>query len=460
MRLSSAIGAVMRFPTRRTTLLFALLAVQSVAAQEQEGFEQPARSAPRVSVPFDEWVAAGNREGIPWDVWVGTPFLGFDQRLELPLRVEVPGKPLAKLGADHELYLMARLADEHGHWIEQGWLGNKLSRVLPKRAVVEFRMSFFVLPGEYTLALVLYNDVTKQYSVHRQKVKAKPLKNDPLPEAFSSLPRAQLLPRASAFDSLRNAKIQSRLSLPVQTDRPLHFEVVMVLGPEEQRTLKLPVPHASYGFAVTALHVFEQFRAPNASFHLTVADPLRQQVVMQQQPGQVFEWEAFRSSVGAVNPGLISASALESGRQSLVFLRDLLVERLSEPLPLVGGKKPLRVVLLIGSPMPLPQGLERAQLSREAVGDALLFQFRFINWTAMHRSRNRSSLAGGTRLYDNFIFLDDQFDGVLKPAKPTRFNLMNPEQFRKAIAHIIRAVEDFGAPSRAEKAEPGTRSPL
>ena len=416
-------------------LAASLFAPSVVLAQSAET-KTPERNLDDAIVPFDEWVAEGKRD-VPAKVTLLPATLGFDQRLEMLFFVEVAAKKLAKLGDIHHLYLLARVGDERGVPIEGGMLTRRISKPLPKNATLQFRMSFFVIPGKYTLSLLLYDRTTRKYSAYHEKVDVKPIKGDPLPRAFSSLPRVQVIPHQEGMDNFLLPRIYSRLALPVETPRPVHFEVVMVLGPMEQQSLRSTWSYSPFGFALSALHVFAQLRPRDFTFHVTVVDPLRRNILLEQKDGSKIDWAGLKQSVAALNPGTISAQALEGQQQNAAYLREVITGRLTEALPAnATGETPLRVVMLIGSPIDFPRGSDRKPIEIGRVNDFLFYQFRY---TPFYLRGMRFGFAG--RFFATNFSLNDELGKVLKPVDPVLFDVENPWQLREAIARLIREIE-------------------
>lgn len=416
----------MRSIVIKTTLLL-LCTVLAQPAFPQ--FAQP--SAPEekagFTVPFEQWAAKGKHKGIPWKVAVSPVALGFDQRLEFGVYAEIAGKKLAQLGKSHELFLIARVADERGNRIEEGWVGLKVDREPPKNSYATFRMRFFVLPGRYRLAVVLYDHITKLYSVHTQWIQGKPVKGDPLPLAFSTLPRAQALVPVGEPESRFLPGIGSRLALPVKTERPIHFEVI------------LSFPFTNFGFPLTALNVFSQLRPEKFSYHITVVDPSTRSVVLEQKDVREADWLALRRTIREVNPGVISAEALEGSHLNTRFLRDILAERMAEPLPEISGQRPLKVFLLLGSPRYMqPRGAERPSLAPELLGDSLFFQVRqpLPLFPGFFRIPERFR-----QIMESYLAFDDLLNPFLKGGNAKRYEVQSPMQFREALADIISAME-------------------
>ncbi len=403
-------------------------AVFSQAAPQQAPSSTPLERV-EFNIPFDRWIAQGKHQSIPWKFWVSPVDLSYDQRLEFSVEVEIDSRKLTKLGERHDLYLITRIGDERGHWIEQAWLGMRVSRPPPKRSVLTFRQRFFVLPGRYRVAVVLYDHDTGLYSARAQWIQGQPVKNDPLPNAFSSLPRVQALAPIGQQEPRFLPGIYSRLALPVQTERPIHFEVI------------LSYPFTNFGFPLTALNVFSQMRPKQYTYHITVVDPSTRSVVLEQNNVREADWLALRNTIRKANPGVISAEALEGSRQNLVYLRDLLAQRLAEPLPDVAGRQPLKVLLVLGAPrFLLPRDAERVELAPELLGEALFFQVRtpLPSFFAVRFSPILQSIVSSHLAFDGVL------KDILSRENAKRFEVATPMEFRRALAEIISLMEQRG----------------
>lgn len=400
-----------------------LLLLAGAAGPAPCGAQSPDAAAElRVSIPFDEWAARPAQSDIPWNVYVSDPELRWNQRLTMGIYVEVQGRPLAKQGERHDLYLMARFADEHGHWIEQGWLAKQITQALPRKSSLTFWMPFVVIPGEYKLVLILYDRTTDRHNVFKKVIRPKPLKNDPLAGAFSSLPRVQFLPPVQGLENYFDARIQSRLALPVKAAQPIHFEILLVMGELEQRGIRRISSYSSLGVAMGTLGVLSQLQVPDATFHLTAVDPMRRNIVYEQKEGRTLDWRPMMKAISQINPGVISAQALEGYSQYVLFLRNIFAERFAERLADRQGRRPLKVVLLIGSPLLFPRGTLKEPILAEGADDALFFHLRYQPF--------------GRR----FEIFDD-LDRVLKVKNLKRFELTDPRDFREALGEIISTIE-------------------
>src|SRR4051812_3631659 len=65
-------------------------------------------------VPFNQWIAEGERSQIPWKINLPPARLGFHQRLEAVVEVVVDGKELAKRPASGHLMTYLQITDSNG----------------------------------------------------------------------------------------------------------------------------------------------------------------------------------------------------------------------------------------------------------------------------------------------------------------------------------------------------------
>ena len=117
----------------------------------------------------------------------------------------------------------------------------------------------------------------------------------------------------------------------------------------------------SYGYyndyvsgAVPTFKVFSQIKVTNGSESLAVLDLVQRRIPFEQNDGKALDWQALRKALLPDNgPGVVSVKDLENRKQSPVFLRDEIVRRLKVSPNAEGkqGEKPLRVFVIIGSPM-------------------------------------------------------------------------------------------------------------
>src|SRR5262245_18393099 len=71
------------------------------------------------SIPISDWINAGERAEIPWDLRLGAPYLRVDQRLEVSYVIRLGAKDLNRTGKTHELFFVSRISSPDGEWLDQ-----------------------------------------------------------------------------------------------------------------------------------------------------------------------------------------------------------------------------------------------------------------------------------------------------------------------------------------------------
>src|SRR5579872_4025177 len=167
------------------TVLAALLGVTAVC----QVFAQRRGLDPEFAkVPFDEWLKAGNQAQIKWKIRIYPARLSNHQRLVTQIQVALDGAELAKRRGEGQMIALVQVTDAQGRpfqnhaiielsKVEEGW----------KSSEVTFDLAAFVLPGEYRVAVVVYDTATSEHCAKQEKLRVTPLKNEPLPELWRDL---------------------------------------------------------------------------------------------------------------------------------------------------------------------------------------------------------------------------------------------------------------------------------
>ncbi len=398
----------------RRLLLLALCA--SLWGSTSAATAPPLADAPMdVNATFAQLMAGAERKEIPWKTDVSKPFLGDLQRLEVWVSVHVPMKTLARRGPKHSLLVIAGLGDAAGKWLPQAgtYLRQEVDLNAQKAESVSFILGAQVLPGSYTLGLVLCDEVTRLCSSRRRPFRVSPLKRDPLPEMWRELPAAQFYPPEKGLDLIYNPRLRGRPQLPVQTHRPLRVDVLINLFGSERRPGRFGV--ALYQL-VPALRILTEMQLANGSLHLTAVDAERRRILFQQEDVKELKWPELREALEKVSPDTIDLEALAGRKQNAAYFREVLAERLKAGELPGSNPRPQRVVIVLAGETYYPRGADRRPLAPPANCDCLIYYVRFESF------------------WENW----DELGKVLSALKPRRFVVRNPEDFRKALAEILR----------------------
>jgi len=402
-------------------LLLALCSAGISARAQNPPAPVPLPTLDALGLPLDEWLAGGDRAEITWRVDIRPARLQLHQRLIFTVRVEVPCKSLAESEAGHRLLLIARLAGPDGRWHENaGVAAHELPEDLPGNAVVTFNLQAQVLPGDYTVGVVLYDRATKLHSVARRPLRVRPLQNDPLPAAWKNLPTVEFLdppgpPRRRV----------SRLWLPVETSRPLAIDLLVNFSSSEQFAGRRWVDRMNVDVMTTLLFVLAQMNVPHGTLRATGVDLLRRHTIFEGRRMDDPGWSRIFEELSAVDAGVIDASDLISRRENPAFFREVFADRAaqicSETRAAAAAEnpsavQPQRVLIVISSGILFSHGADLTPVRPVAGCDLRVIHLRY--------QINRSNLW-------------DQLEKVLRPLHPRRFEARSPETFRRALAALL-----------------------
>src|SRR5258708_369728 len=112
-------------------------------------------------VPFQQWVAEGPRQQLPWKVIIWPERLSSHQRLLSYVEILVPGKELIKRRGQSRLVALVQLTDSAGRvYQDDGSLDLDGANPVDKKKDAYFAWGAFVLPGDYKLVVALYDRET------------------------------------------------------------------------------------------------------------------------------------------------------------------------------------------------------------------------------------------------------------------------------------------------------------
>ncbi|MCL4523002.1 MAG: hypothetical protein M1453_08145 [Acidobacteria bacterium] len=429
-------------PPRTTIAVFLLAALLSVAAP-LSAQDISSREAPP-EIPFEAWIADAKHVDLPCSVKISSARLSILQRFVVEFRVTVPPKALALLGPTYQLFLDVRLkpAGDAG-WLENHDIsGTRLTERLPKQSYLEFSLQALVQPGEYKAGFILFDRISGLRSVALRTFKVRPLNDDPLPEITRDVPVVEFFQRGLDENREPLPELHSRLWIPVESQRPVRIELLVNVAPPEpqpfppgqsirsSRNLSA-LQQRNVARMLGIIKVLSQMEVANGSLHITAMDLQRRTVVFEQDVGSELDWLRLHGSLKQINPLSIPVQALEGRRQNAAFLRELLQQRMPAAPPARahaenggnGGSdghsaspEPLRVFIVASCPVLFERGADLSPVKPPRGADIRVYHLQYQ--------------LGFSNLWDDL-------PRVLRELAPRRFELQNPEEFRRALARIL-----------------------
>ena len=435
---------------RRLWLVFGFAALTpvigmaaSIPASENRGGAPGGYYDPVFStIPFEQWMAQGQSH-IHWTARITDPVLSNHQRLTARSEMEIDGKELARRRGKGVFRMFVQLTDEQGrNWQSHDEIDlEKVEKGFHSSDAV-YIQSFFVLPGDYKVSLLIEDTETGEHSAMRKKLHAVPLKNDPLPEAWRNLPSVEFIHPEKPPDNWYQPGVEGRLNLSVEPRHSVDIRLILNLTPSERFSGSTRVQSRNMGALIPSLKVLSQVAWRNATLSVEFLDLVRRQVVWRQNKVEELEWARASDSLAVANPGIIDVQSLLNRRyEAAFFLRDIF-RAIGRPATIP------RVLIILSAPVAFEAGEEIGSIKLTPRPDFSVYYIRYqpLPPLAFASPRRRDGdmaepltkgMAAVHNLYGPQI---DQLEPMLKPIDPRLFDVSTPEQFRRAVSVILSEV--------------------
>lgn len=380
--------------------------------------EIAANTGRRAALPVETWLQEGERRDFKMELTVRGPYFGYQQRYLVRVFVKVDLRRLQKSGVERDLHFVAKVADESGRWHpDESYGESRLFKPAGRNDLV-LSAEFFFQPGRYTVAAIVYDGVSGQRSVAFRKLKVPAVEDDPLPQLARELPRIEFLPGARS-DALPLGR--GRALLPLRTQRRLLIELVVDFGAfREEMSARQQNWDASRMVQIGSLLAQMQFE--KGCMRVTGLDVLRRQEILWRAPREEVDWRRTRQELLERSLHTVGVDELSARLESAQYLRRQLERLWSEPQACSGQPPPdERIVILLshGVLFPLRTKVEPAQVSPNC-------RCRFFY----------------ARLEPSQYYLFDLVPKLLKPIAPKVILSRSPEEFRKDLGALLKAIEE------------------
>lgn len=415
-----------KITSKRLSCLLALLLFSCGLAASQQA-EEPTADSVFADAPFDKWAAQGAHQEVPWHVHMSADRLSFHQRLIATIQVQVPGTELLKRSHDEHITLLVEVRNGQGVSSRNFGLLD-LADLKPgmKRSDVEFSWQAFAVPGQYEISVALWDRKSGEHNFLRRLFHVDAYRSDPLPEMWRGLDAFEFWgTKRDGPDYMFHSDIEGRPNLPLATRRPIEMEVLLDMTPSAE------IFRGSYGFynhylgaALPIFKLFNQINIKNGSRTAAALELVQRRVVFEQNDGKDLDWAVLRKTLSPDNgPGMVSVKDLQNKQQSPVYLREEIVRRLkASPAGARGtsGGKPLRVFILIGSPMDLYVFPKLPEIETGEEQDCVIYYLQL-------EFQQRQGITGGT----------GNVEKMLKPLRIRSFEVRSADDVRRALAKVM-----------------------
>ncbi len=376
---------------------------------------QQAQTDPYFSqVPFDQWRASGKQSLVHWSADLVPPELSAFQRIATGIRIQVDSPELPK----HHAVVLTEFEDAGGGvWQTHGELGRGL----------DFVQSAFVLPGDYSVSVAIYDPVTRKHGFTQRKLHVAPLKVEPLPGAWEGLPRVEFFSAAADTpDAWYLPSITSRLRLPLQTQHKVHIDVLVNTSPSESVSDSLGELRRNMSAVIPAMKTFSQLDLTNGSMDFALLDLTRQRNI------NAANWDEMRVFFAETNPGIIDVHALDGRWKMRSFFADQLTRETA--------REQAHAVIVLSGPAFFPdwETGTKIDLPSDPLHRVFYIRCRLIPHSVLEpRPRPRPGVRPRP-LRPNFFRLPlDDLEKPLESSGAMLFDVITPEQFRRVLAAVI-----------------------
>jgi hypothetical protein len=428
------------------------------------------------AVPFDRWIAAGEKAQIKWEARVSVRGLSSTQRLVARAEIQIDGDEVSKRRGRGALLMLVQYTDAQGHVYRTYNLldlrgvdhdTNKLNFI--------YSLDAYIQPGDYQVALALADSATRDYSAAQRMLRVNPFKNDPLPHLWDGLPPVQFMgepgrdgrqdtgPRdpsnaqdnteVNVLSEINTSAMRGRLNLPLETYRPVQLHVLVNTSPslDEPGPRARPIPaNMTLSRVMGALEVLAQISVRNGTSEIELLDLSRHRMIYGVNGKQPLDWDAVRAALNSADPKVIDAGSLRNRGQSARYFVEQVRKRIpTKEAALEAANEPPRVLIVLSAPMSFDRGEDKSPIEGGMAPNSKMYYIR----QHVMPPRTPAALVEDSRyprrpsafppivpartVYQESV---DELLGTVKAVKPRVFDVYTPEDFRKALAAILEEV--------------------
>ncbi len=389
--------------------------------------------APSVeSLPFDEWLKGNDNARIDWSLSVTHPTLSESQRLIASVFADVKSDEIRKRSKRGELLAMLQIRDWSDHCYRSLLSSARVrGRAFPG-AGATWSARAFLVPGDYEIAVALYDTITKEHSLKRTRLHISTLNRDPLPDSWRGLPSVIL----SA-----NLATLPKLSLPVETKRAVRVEVI----------LNQPVMGQQGGNLMARLEVLSQIAIKNGSMGLRVLDLAHQKILLSQEGEAPLDMRQVGAALDRGDPRIVHADVLSKYQEGAQFLTEQVRAALDSK-----GADVSHVVVVLSAPWNFPKDEGAPAVQAAWPPQSRVFYIRcdspgYNRYTPPPPDdmRLRGGITGNRTPGDpatspNLVRISpdntDSLAGTLKLPPARIFDVSTPAEFRRALGEMMREI--------------------
>ena len=450
---------------RSLSLLFLTAFLTAQAVEPQRGKLDPDFT----KVPFDEWLTEKDQTHFRFKASMAHAVLSYHQRLLSQIEVEVDGKDLESHRGDGDLVFMVQITDSQGaryqttSHVEMGKLDPNI-----KAANLDYTQRVFLLPGEYHLAVVVFDAKTGEHSARQSKFKVDNAEGELLSRAWIALPAVEFLGKPESPDSWFLPAIEGRLQWAVTVHSTAHINVLLNMAPSalEPETWRPMTRIGRYGTGpigpandpngpvrdhsgtseemaalIPTLKALTQTGTSTISENVALLDLARRKTVFEQADVKDVDWARLKSSLGQASTASIDVHSLSERHHDAQYF-------VSEVRRVMRASEHGCVVVVLTNPVSFDKGEDLEPISTEALPACRIFYIRYrvthqlaYPGAQQQMAGRRGRGVGGPMMTSVQHEAFDQLEATLKPLSPKVYDASTPEQITKAFTDIEKALQ-------------------
>lgn len=406
------------------------------------------------SIPFDHWIDEGDQAHMHWTARALPTELSSHQRLLAKIEIVIDGKEIARRRGQGYLVMLVQLSDsENRVYQTHQALDLGPAKEDAGKSDISYTQGVFVKPGDYRVAVVVFDTATREHSAMTLALHVNSLKNDPLPGSWDDLPPVEIPKATESPDDLYFPNVTGRLRLPVQTQHPVRLELLMNASPLSagEPSPKEQINNRSLASLIPAFKVMAQAQVPNGTIDASVLDLTTQKVIFEQQAVHELAWEKLGPALKQSGSNVIDVHALENRRQNAQFFLSEVRRRIGASGRDTTPSNALPVLIVLSGPMAFSSGEDLHPIELGGKPDAKVFYIRYHSlpprpltnpfFDETRRGRRMATMQQPNRgLAAAQTEPVDALEHTLKPLQPRLYDVYTPEQFRKALSSMIEEI--------------------
>jgi len=449
-------------PTRPIPALLLLVVSLLVTVGAQE---KPKHEEPPPEVPLAQWLAAGDHMDFRAEFKVMKPRLTYQQRLLVECRATISGE----IARGRDFHMWMKVADRSGAWLPgHDYTHSAGAGALTRSNEMQMVAGFYAQPGQYTVAIIIYDAGTHQYDIRHLPLTVEALKNDSLAaQSATDEPAVEFLeqppPAGDTFEHIADLSPRQTDSewqfskygaiLPLAaTRRPLQIDVVLDftdhgevektdtedelrsyndrrLPPWERRerprglraeqaVVRGPAEYIADLLAIG--HTLAKLQPANGCVRFSGIDMTAMNAGFRRVAPDKMDWEELRKAQTPAKGGGVSVAALKNRKEQPLFLRDFL-KGLEAPIDSCGSSAvaPLHAVLFVSHRFLFPRGSHKEPFRAANPAD-----YRLFYWQLNEGNREHG----------------DDLESYLKSSEAQVHGFEEPHRFREILAHTLAEI--------------------